>query len=68
MKRWNTAMHKKAENPAIDAFLAEIQDVCKKHGFSLTHEDTQGAFVIVPYDEEMVQWLNDAFDETGEKK
>lgn len=68
MKRWNTETHASIENPAIDAFLAEIQTVCKKYGLSLSHEDTQGAFVIIPYDDDAVQWLNDAHDETGERK
>lgn len=49
MKRWNTSKRKNTENPAIDRFLAEIDDVCKKHGFEIGHEDWHGAFEIHPY-------------------
>lgn len=41
-------------------FLADIIIVCKKHKLSLGHEDTQGAFLIYPYDEKYVDWLLEA--------
>jgi hypothetical protein len=41
----------------IDRFLAEVIEVSKKHGFSISHEDGQGAFVIETADDENYDWL-----------
>jgi hypothetical protein len=41
----------------VDNFLQEIASICRKHGFSISHEDTQGAFVIEAYDETYNDWL-----------
>lgn len=43
-----------------DAFLLEIIDVCKKHGLSISHEDSQGGFIIEPYSEYDVEWIRQA--------
>jgi len=50
------------EVPEVDAFLADIDAVCKKHGLSISHEDSHGGFRIVEYDEELRDWLNAATD------
>lgn len=42
MKRWSDAEQK--EIPEIDAFLAEIDTVCRLHKLSISHEDHHGAF------------------------
>lgn len=55
---------RRVENPKIDAFLAEIEEVCKKHGFHISHEDGQGAFEIVNY--EVGSWIDAAHDCTDE--
>ncbi len=34
------------QKPQVKAFIEEIKEVCKKYGFSIGHEDTQGAFKI----------------------
>ncbi|MBM4466274.1 MAG: hypothetical protein FJ014_12090 [Chloroflexi bacterium] len=60
MKRYRRGKSGSIENKEIDAFLREIVKVCKDHGFSLSHEDTHGAFVVERYDEDNVQWLMDA--------
>jgi hypothetical protein len=44
-------------SPAIDAFLAEIETVCRRHGFSIAHEDEHGAFIIEPFSKERADWL-----------
>ena len=62
MKRWNRAKREDVERPDIDAFLAEMLAVCKKHGFSLGHEDSHGAFEVYDYDAWCDNWLMDAMD------
>jgi hypothetical protein len=39
MKRWSGKKQKHIEVPAIDSFIEEVIEVCKKHGFSISHED-----------------------------
>lgn len=46
--------------PRVDAFLKELEAVCKKHGFSLGHEDTQGGFIVEKYDKNLSEWLQQA--------
>lgn len=57
MKRWSTTEKRMIEDPMVDAFLGEILDVCKRHGFSLSHEDQHGAFIVVPYHEDTNVWV-----------
>ncbi len=61
MKRWNDFLNKDLEYPKIDAFLADITVVCQKHGFSISHEDSHGAFLIESYSGDYDQWLGDAY-------
>lgn len=60
MKRWDATAHGYVENPEVDAFLDEIIAVCRKHGFSIGHEDGQGAFLIDEVDEQNFDWLRGA--------
>jgi len=46
MERWNSYLQKQADNPAIDAFLADVVAVCKRHGMVLHHEDGHGSFEV----------------------
>jgi hypothetical protein len=62
MKRWINRLNDDAEVPAIDAFLADVEAVCRKHGFSLSHEDGQGAFEVEEFSESNIAWLKDAHD------
>jgi hypothetical protein len=45
---------------AIELFIKEIIEVCKKHNLSIGHEDTHGAFIIANYDEYYNEWLLEA--------
>lgn len=41
-------------------FLKDIVDVYKKHKLCISHQDFHGAFIIEPYNEYFVNWLNQA--------
>ena len=64
MKRWNNKKSDNVENIKIDVFLKEIVDVCKRYGFSISHEDAQGAFKIEMFGYYNIKWLMDAVDNT----
>lgn len=50
------------ENPTIEAFLDDIEAVCKKHLLSIGHEDSQGGFKIEEFDDYNIDWLRAAED------
>lgn len=66
MKRWSSDHSCEIEDVKVDKFLKEVVDVCKKHGFSISHEDEHGAFTIVVFNNENVDWLMDAHIRLGE--
>ena len=68
MKRWNAAKYEHTENEKIDTFLSEVVSVCRKHGLSIGHEDSQGAFQVMPFKEEYAEWLMAAADATEDRK
>lgn len=45
-------------------FLREIERVEREHGLSLSHEDGHGAFMVEEFDEDYVEWLLGAADNT----
>lgn len=63
MKRWSGAANERVEVPEVDAFLAEIEAVCRKHGMTISHEDGHGAFLVEPMSERNLEWLREARDE-----
>lgn len=68
MKRWIDHMDEHGENPRVDAFLADIVEVCRKHGLMLSHEDWQGAFEVETLTDDgaaSIEWLMAATDATG---
>jgi len=48
------------EVPEVEAFLAEINKVCEKHGMGIAHEDGHGAFLIVDYEDDCLGGAVDA--------
>jgi len=42
------------------AFLDDYEALCIKHGVCLSHEDCQGAFLLVPFDDEFIIWVREA--------
>ena len=51
----------------VDEFISEILEVCKKRGFSISHEDGHGSFEIVNYSSKNSDWFSWAKDKTEEK-
>lgn len=68
MKRWNIKKADYVENLEIDIFLHEIIAVCKKHGFSLSHEDGDGAFGVDVEKNDNFTWLLEAYDNTQDNQ
>ncbi len=64
MMRWNCRKSRYTENVAIDAFIQEVLAVCRSHGFSISHEDSHGAFIIENYTASRDNWLRAAHDDT----
>ena len=68
MKRWNSSRGQNVTNKRIDEFLLDIEAVCRRHDMSLSHEDSHGAFIVVPWADSYMKWLYDAHDEVDVKK
>lgn len=64
MLRWSNAKSDNIENSKIDAFLKDIFEVYKKHGFAISHEDRHGGFLIKTINDQDINWLNNADDYT----
>lgn len=61
MQSYDLYLHKRIETPdKIIEFFNEIDALCKKYGFSISHEDGHGAFIIEDYDESNIKWLKGA--------
>lgn len=63
-QRWHIHEVSNATNSRVDEFLKDIEQVCRKHGMSIGHEDghgTYGAFVVSEnLREDDIEWLNNA--------
>ena len=46
----------------IKNFMRDYEELCIKHGMSLSHEDCQGAFIIDEYNKDNVEWVKSALD------
>lgn len=57
--RWVDRLKERRVVPEIDAFLADIAEVCKKHNLDIGHEDAHGAFEIIEYGG---SWIESATD------
>ena len=70
MKRWSKKGGEFGgyiENKKVDMFLGEVCDVCKRHGLSISHEDSHGGFEVTDYDEFFSGWLMRADDNSSDE-
>jgi hypothetical protein len=44
----------------VESFLSEYYALCRKHGMSFGHEDTNGAFYLCPYGDGNIRWAMSA--------
>jgi FAD/FMN-containing dehydrogenase len=57
-KMWDTKNGKFIERiKRVDDFFDEVEAVCKKYGYSISHEDYHGAFVIQKFEQDNIEWL-----------
>ena len=59
MNHWINEKNEREDLPS-ETFFDEIEAICKKYGLSICHEDGWGAFEIVPFDEDNIEWLRAA--------
>lgn len=45
-KRWRKVLNRYETRPDVETFLNEIDEVSRRHGMSIGHEDGHGAFII----------------------
>lgn len=45
------------DDKSIDEFLDELEELYRKYGLSLGHEDTHGAFIIELLSEDNIRWV-----------
>ena len=62
MQRWVRGSKGLKDIQEVTAYLEDLIAVGRKHGMSLSHEDTQGAFVVMEASEENERWLVEAWD------
>ena len=41
----------------VAQFMAELLDLCRRHGISIGHEDEHGRFELHPYSDDYASWL-----------
>ena len=62
MKSWSKKHKCKIDTPKeIIDFFDEIEEVCVKHGLSISHEDGHGAFEIEKFSSDNIEWLKSAY-------
>lgn len=60
MESWDIKKHKNIKTPeSVIKFLNEIDNICKKYNISISHEDSQGGFILEKYNDYNIKWLKD---------
>ena len=44
----------------LKLFFTEIEEVCKKYNYSISHEDIGGGFIVKKYNIDDMEWLEAA--------
>lgn len=60
MESWDINKNENIKTPeSVINFLNEIDNICKKYNFSISHEDDHGAFILEKYHDYNIKWLRD---------
>jgi hypothetical protein len=59
-KRWDQNEKQYIENKKVDAFFADLLRLINKHKLTISHEDNNGSFIVVPANKSKIQWLLNA--------
>lgn len=59
-ERWSNPGLDYVEDKRADAFLDELEELCKKHDITISHEDGHGAFILENYDYTLQGWIRAA--------
>jgi hypothetical protein len=62
-KFWNKKSLEYETDPKVEKFLIDIWKVCEKHELSISHEDTQGGFIVENISDANKTWLFSASTE-----
>lgn len=69
MESWDINKNKNIKTPeSVINFLNEIDNICKKYNFSISHEDSHGAFILEKYYYDNITWLRDCMLDLGRNK
>jgi hypothetical protein len=61
METWDKSRSEYIDTPIdLQNFYNEIDEICKKYNFSISHEDCHGGFEIERYDQFNIRWLMNA--------
>lgn len=61
MESWNVKTKKFIPTPEKQIkFVEEIESICKKYELSISHEDSQGSFIIDKFNQYNIKWLQSA--------
>lgn len=44
----------------IKDFFEALDKLCRAHDISISHEDTQGGFILERYDAKNIEWIKNA--------
>ena len=58
MENWDCKKRKYVkQSKRLKDFFNEIEEICKKYDYSISHEDGHGAFEIKKYTKDNIDWL-----------
>lgn len=53
-------MYKMNKTTNYDGFIRQYEELCIKTGITISHEDTQGSFILESFNSEDLEWVKNA--------
>ena len=53
-------MNKTNDYDKYDDFIRQYEELCIKTGITISHEDTQGSFILESFNNEDLEWVKGA--------